>query len=108
TQSYRHLLQIAPSKPIMIAETGSLEYGAAEKAVWLRDVLQTQLPKFFPRIKAIVWFNWRWREGTAWQDYQIESSATAQNAFREGVASSHYLAGGTLAVLPALQPVPEP
>ena len=71
-------------------------------------MLLTQLPKFFPRIKAIVWFNWRFQEGSVWGNYQIESSSTAQKAFRDGIASSYYLPGRTLSALPVLRPVPEP
>jgi beta-mannanase len=40
--TYAQLLQIAPSKPIMIAETSSPEVGGS-KAAWIRDAL-TQLP----------------------------------------------------------------
>ena len=42
---------IAPSKPMVIAETASTEYGGS-KAAWITDMLKTQLPLYFPKIKA--------------------------------------------------------
>ena len=54
--TYAALLRLAPSKPIMIAEAGSSEYGGS-KAAWVRQALSVELPTAFPRVKAFVWFN---------------------------------------------------
>jgi chitodextrinase len=109
TQSYNHLLKIAPTKPIMIGETGSREYGAGVKANWITDILSTQLPNAFPQVKAFVWFNWRIFENGAWWDWEIESSATSQAAFAAGIASPYYAAGGsaysTLPLLTKIKPL---
>lgn len=107
--SYDMLLSIAPSKPIGIGETGSHEYGG-RKATWITDALTTQLPKNFPQIKMFLWFNWRIYEKGAWQDWPIESSATAQSAFKAGIASSYYAPGSSsitnLQPLTKIQPLP--
>jgi mannan endo-1,4-beta-mannosidase len=85
SSTYRRLLEIAPDKPIMIAETASTEIGGS-KAEWITDALINQLPNFFPKVKALVWFNW----STGGMDWVIESSSTAQEAFAQGIASPYY------------------
>ncbi len=59
--------------------------------------LATQLPLNFPKIKALVWFNWRWYQQSLnyWWPFEIESSSSAQSAFHNGIASSYYAAGGS-------------
>jgi beta-mannanase len=54
--SYKSLLQLAPTKPIMISQIASEEKGGS-KAAWITDLLTTQLPRY-PQIKAFSWFNW--------------------------------------------------
>jgi beta-mannanase len=106
--SYQKLLQVAPSKPIMIGETSSIEEGT-NKAAWTTDALTTQLPKNFPRIEALVWFNWRINEKGKWWTFPIESSSAAQSAFRTALASAYYKAGGGFGGLPLrskIQPLP--
>ncbi len=90
-QTYDHLLQLAPTKPIMIGETASTEYGGAKDG-WIRDALST-MPQAFPKIRAFSWFNWNIYENGGFWDWPIESSAAAQRAFAEGIASSYYVSG---------------
>jgi Big-like domain-containing protein/glycosyl hydrolase family 26 len=97
--SYNTLLQIAPTKPILISETSSEELLGA-KASWITDAFSTQVPTNFPRIKAVVWFNWRLYQNSRWWPWEIESSSTAQAAFKSAIGSSYYLAGGGLGGLP--------
>ena len=107
TTSYQKLLTLAPTKPIMIGETGAVE-GGLGKAAWIKDALVTQLPRYFPRVKALVWFNWRILEDGKWWEWPIESSASAQDAFRSAIGSSYYAAGGGFNNLPAGSKVQEP
>lgn len=83
--TYDRLLEIAPSKPIMIGEFASSEHGGS-KAQWITDALAVQLPQNFPMVKAIVWFNW----DTGGMDWTIETSSSAQSAFAKGIASTYY------------------
>jgi hypothetical protein len=85
TETYSALRIIAPNKPIMIAETASTEMGGS-KAEWIQDTFIRALPKVFPEVKAVVWFNWNIRG----IDWVIESSPAAQSAFAEGIASPYY------------------
>lgn len=112
SQTYSELLTIAPSKPIMIAETGSTEitnFSPNNKPEWIAEGLGNTLSAAFPKIKAILWFNWNHPEpgGSRW-DWQIESSAASQSAFAN-VISSPFYAGNTFGSLPPLtkiQPLP--
>jgi mannan endo-1,4-beta-mannosidase len=88
-QTYDELSSLAPSKPIMIGETASSEYGGS-KAEWIKDALLVQLPSKYPRVKAWVWFNWNHRTTKGYMDYVIESSQAAQTAYQESMASSYY------------------
>ena len=110
SQTYNELTSLAPSKPVMIGETGSTEVGGGTlKANWIANALGPQLPIDFPQVKAVVWFNWNipTEQGEAW-DWPIESSPTAQAAFANAIASPNY-AGNEFGDLPALtriQPLP--
>lgn len=98
---------LASQKPIMIGETASTEFGGS-KASWIADALVTQLPQSFPKIKAVVWFNWNIEEGGGRWDWPIESSASSEVSFASAISSPYY-APGTFANLPALtriQPLP--
>ena len=94
--TYQSLLAIAASKPIMLAEFGSKEDATdgQRKADWLTDALTVQLPSNFPKIKAAVYFNWDTTTDPTNPDSSIviESSAAAQTAFANGIASSYYTA----------------
>jgi hypothetical protein len=96
--SYRKLLAFAPSKPILVTQTGSVQ--DPRKAAWITDLLTRQLPGHFPQIKALVWFNWRFFEKGAWRSYEIESSTSSQAAFANGIASPYYVPGGAFGGLP--------
>ena len=99
--------QVAPNKPILLGELASEEAGG-DKAAWITDVLGTQVPINYPRIRAIMWFNWRTNEkGYCW-NWEIESSAASQAAFAGGIASWYYLPGGSYGSLPLLSKVPVP
>ena len=92
---------IAPSKPLIVGETSSTEYGGS-KAAWITDMLGTALPVTFPGIKGFMWFNWKDKA-----DWPIETSSSAQSAFAAGIKSSYYASndfaslGGT-----TIQPLP--
>src|SRR6185312_12914036 len=109
--SYDQLVALS-DKPIVISEFSSLEYAPGDKAAWITDALETQLPTAFPRIKAVVWFNWRIYETddgvTANQPFPIESSTTSQQAFHDGIASGYYLAGGAFSAPAPLSKIAPP
>jgi len=82
-QTYTELLAIS-SKPLMIAETASAEQ-AGDKAGWITDGFSNQLPRAFPKIKAVIWFN-----ENKETDWRIESSPAAQSAFASAISSNIY------------------
>lgn len=91
--SYSQILAVAPSKPLMIGETASLEAGdgGAAKAAWIQDTYRTQIPVNFPRIKAILWFNSD--DGNpAYATLPVQSSQASINAFATSIGSSFYTA----------------
>jgi glycosyl hydrolase family 26/Big-like domain-containing protein len=108
SSSYSNLLQLAPGKPVMIAETSSEESGGS-KASWITDLLGT-LPQSFPQIKALVWYNHRAYDSglNYWWPWEIESSGTSQAAFANGIASSYYAPGGSFGNLPLHTPISPP
>jgi hypothetical protein len=73
-------------RPIMIPEMASAEEGG-DKATWVTDAFATQLPSYFPNIRAVVWFN---RDKEA--DWRIDSSPASLAAFRE-ILANPYLQG---------------
>jgi hypothetical protein len=87
--SYQDLVSLAPDKPVL-ADVGSWEYNNDPqiKANWIRETLLNQLPTNFPRVKAVLWFNWD--DGDPQDTTPIESSQAAQAAFASAIASYHY------------------
>ncbi len=100
----RILGELAPSKPVAIVEDASTEYGG-NKADWIREMLTSYLPHH-PEIKAYLWFNWNFPKNGEHEDWPIESSAPAQQQFRQAIQSS--LFAPAPAPLPALTKVPPP
>jgi len=98
--SYERLVLLT-SKPIMIAESASVEEGG-DKAAWIYDTFRKELPQTFPRIRAFVWFNLR-AGGTSVSptgetspqievDWSVDSSDASLRAFRL-IANSLHLQG---------------
>ena len=86
-EAYAQVLALAPGKPLMIGETASSELGGV-KAEWIKNTFGSEIPKGFPRIEAVLWFNWN-TEGMQWT---IESSSAAQAAFAAAIAAPYYSA----------------
>ncbi len=72
--SYDGVTQMS-GKPLMIGETASSELGG-DKAAWITHGLLTDVPKRFPRLRAIIWF-----DENKETDWRINSSSTALAAF---------------------------
>ncbi|MGN6255419.1 MAG: Ig-like domain-containing protein [Solirubrobacterales bacterium] len=93
--SYKNIVNnIAPSKPMMVGEVASSEYGGS-KATWIKEML-SQVPTEFPKIRALLWFD----KYDSNMDWPIETSSTATSAFAEGIQSSAYV-GNTFSGLSA-------
>lgn len=86
--TYDRLLEIAPKRPIMICETGCTETGGS-KPSWINNLFRA-MPMRFPRVRALVYFNWNIREAGVRRDWQIESSRASQAAFAKGVAADYF------------------
>ena len=86
-RSYNDVLAVAPTQPMMLGEFASTETGGS-KASWITDTFSTQLPKYFPKVKAAVWFNAK--HDNPYNDWRIESSSAAQSAFASAIQSSYY------------------
>jgi len=84
SRSYRLITrEIAPSKPMVIGEIGSSEYGGS-KAAWTRDAL-ARIPSY-SKIRALVWFE-TYADG---MDWPIGTSASSVSAFAEGIGNPAY------------------
>jgi hypothetical protein len=84
--SYGIVTQLS-SKPVLITETSASE-NAGDKSQWIKTGFMSLLPKLFPRVEAVVWFN-KVQE----DDWRINSSQASLDAYRAVVNCSIY--GGT-------------
>lgn len=91
---------IAPTKPMMVGEIASSEYGGS-KAQWHRETLAA-IPASFPQIRALVWFE-RFDDG---MDWPIGTSPSAAQAFKDGIADPVYLGNHFGAI--GASPIPAP
>jgi hypothetical protein len=76
---------IAPSKPMIIGEVGSTEYGGS-KAAWIADALN-KVPAQYPKIRGLLWFE-KYDDG---MDWPIETSGSSIDAFAAGIQNQAYL-----------------
>ncbi len=76
---------IAPSKPLIISEVGSSEYGGS-KAQWIADALHAASTEY-PQLRGLLWFE-KYDDG---MDWPIESSPEAASAFAAGIQSPDFL-----------------
>jgi hypothetical protein len=74
------MIELAPDKPLLIAEVGCAEQGG-DKAAWITDMFE-QLA-YRPEVTGIVWFNIEKRA-----DWPLSTSAAAAQAFGRGLASA--------------------
>lgn len=87
--SYKELTDLT-NKPVMISEVNSAPTGTGgDKAAWLRDMLDTQIPKEFPNVQAVVIFNEDKTEGEK-IDWRIETSPDYINALKESFKNPLY------------------
>jgi mannan endo-1,4-beta-mannosidase len=91
--SYNDVLAVAPNKPMMIGETGTLEAGdgGAKKAEWYKQAFSSQLTTQFPKIKAVVLFDWNDNSSTL-ASLPIDSTPTAQAGFAASIANPLFAA----------------
>jgi hypothetical protein len=89
---------IAPSKPLIISEIGSTEFGGS-KAAWIKDML-AKIPTSYPKVRGLLWFE-KFDDG---MDWPIETSASATSAFAEGMKNPAY-ASNSYGSLTGLGPV---
>jgi hypothetical protein len=100
--TYAHLLKVIPAgMPILIGETGSVEHGGL-KAAWITDALTVQIPKHFPRVKGLIWFN-----GTnPGIDLRIDTSPQALAALHQALGSGTF--SGNVYRFLSQTPIPVP
>jgi len=77
---YTQMTALTP-KPMMVAETATPEIGG-NKALWITDAFLTSLPVFFPRLRALIWF-----DAKKETDWRVNSSSASLTAYRRIVAS---------------------
>ena len=77
--------QLAPAKPMVIAEIGASEDGGS-KAAWISEAL-SEVPANYPKVRGLIWFE----KSEGGMDWPIESSTTATNAFAAGIQNPAYV-----------------
>jgi Glycosyl hydrolase family 26/Bacterial Ig domain len=97
--TYNTIASIASSKPMMIGEVASSEYGGS-KAAWIKDML-ARIPTEYTKIKALLYFD----KYDSSMDWPLETSGSATTAFAEGIQSPAYV-GNAFSGLSATEILP--
>lgn len=88
-QSYFELKELT-QKPIMISEVNSAPTGTGgDKAAWLKDMLDVQIPNEFPNIQAVILFN-EDKSDSEKIDWRMEKSPDYINALKESFKNPIY------------------
>jgi membrane-bound metal-dependent hydrolase YbcI (DUF457 family) len=86
-ESYKSMVRLT-AKPLMIAETGSVEAGGS-KATWIRRALRRALPRY-RQVRALLWFSDVHPRGADWR---VDSSPDALYALRQELQAPRYNPG---------------
>jgi len=85
SSTYKEIVQtIAPSKPMIVSEVGSSEYGGS-KASWIGNMLST-VPTNYPKIRGLLYFE-KYDDG---MDWPLQTSSSAASAFAAGIQNPAY------------------
>jgi hypothetical protein len=82
--TYKRVVKIAPSKPMVIGEVSSEERGGS-KPNWIKSTLH-DIPAHYPKVRGVIWFN----EKDQGMDWPVESSKASLKAFRKAIGSRLY------------------
>jgi hypothetical protein len=84
--NYREITgTVAPSKPMLLAEVAASEHGGS-KAKWIEEMF-AELPSAYPQVRGLMWFDY-YDQGNDWP---IETSTAATEAFATGIGNALYL-----------------
>jgi endoglucanase len=78
------LVEALTKKPLIICETASTELGG-NKAQWITDAFETDIPTSMPGIVGVIWFN-----ENKETDWGVQSSAASLAAFKAVVADPRW------------------
>jgi Glycosyl hydrolase family 26 len=99
--SYREITTaIAPAKPMLLAEVASSEHGGS-KAQWIAEMF-AGLPVAYPQVRGLMWFDY-YDQGNDWP---IETSPAATEAFATGIGDPRYLTNSFAGTAGGPVPVP--
>jgi mannan endo-1,4-beta-mannosidase len=99
--NYREITEsVAPSKPMLVAEVASSEQGGS-KSEWISNMF-SELPSAYPKVRGLMWFDY-YDQGNDWP---IETSPSATEAFAAGIANPRYLQNSLGALAGGPIPVP--
>ena len=91
-KGYAKLAKVAQDKPIALLEFGAVQEKSNErKAEWIHDALSSIESNRYPRLKAVSYWDSRWKNGDgSVSDMRIDSSETTQRTYRRDIASSFF------------------
>ena len=81
SSTYSQILALAPSKPLIVAETASTESGG-DKATWIKNAF-ADIDANLPKLDGVIWFDQN--KETNWQ---VDSSPSSLDSFRQVSRSS--------------------
>ncbi|MDR1884963.1 MAG: beta-mannanase [Synergistaceae bacterium] len=85
---YPGLCALSPTRPIALLELGvSDSPKAGDKAAWIAEALGSVTGARYPRIRAVSWWNKKLRPDGSPSTLEIDSSAEALAAYRDGARS---------------------
>lgn len=85
TSSYRRIVKLAPSKPMLVGEVATTGRGG-NKAQWIRNMFRV-LPSF-RHIRGLLWWDKWGHKDNRRLDWPIETSRAASTAFSRGIGST--------------------
>ncbi len=87
--AYEQVTNLAPNKPVMIAEFGITERDS--KPSWIQTALTSIASELYPNVQAISYWHESWGSGNSAVELRIDSSTQSNNNYRTGIAQPVFI-----------------
>lgn len=79
-QSYKYARALNSRVPILITETACADEGG-NKADWISSAFAQEIPKWFPDLLSVIWFDYEKTENGVHYNWKFDSTPDARKAF---------------------------
>jgi hypothetical protein len=90
-EPYQRICQLAPDKPVFLAEWGVGEFPPGDKAGFITKAF-AEMQKKYQRVRLAVYWHERWENADgSYSNLRVNSSPEALEAYKAGVSDPYWI-----------------